>query len=52
MIKKASFKLRPSNQHLELVNSRVADWTDVFAIGPGQAYNTLYGKYGSINHDI
>ena len=29
MIKKTSFKLRPSNQHLELVNPRVADLTDV-----------------------
>ena len=30
MDKKTSFKLRPSNQHLELVNPRVADLTDVY----------------------
>ena len=38
---KETFKLRPSNQHLELVNPRVADLTDIFAIGPGQAYMKL-----------
>ena len=29
MIKKTSFQLRPGNQHLELVNPRIADLTDV-----------------------
>ena len=29
MIKKTSFQLRPNNQHLELVNPRVADLTGV-----------------------
>ena len=44
MIKKTSFKLRPSNQHLELVNPRVADLTDVCH----GAWTSLH----DIDHDI
>ena len=44
MIKKTSFKLRPSNQHLELVNPRVADLTDVCH----RAWTSLH----DIDHDI
>ena len=44
MIKKTSFKLRPSNQHLELVNPRVADLTDVCH----RAWTSLH----DIDHDM
>ena len=44
MNKKTSFKLKPNNQHLELVNPRVADLTDVCH----RAWTSLH----DIDHDI